>query len=564
MIGSPTSYVFTQHTVEECVNQLKSEFDVIDVVTCSTQITNIDFYLKIKNLYRPCFEPNQRLIFVITRDYTTSESRAQLLQNLQSIICDIDISNFFVCLVTTNPDIKKDYQQIFDNFSQDPVPFHVYQCQGEYEKIQSNDLGSFSKYASVKNLTDQISKIRDDQKQLLFESKTFCMLPWAGINVEPNNVVRPCCEFNQPLGDSSQDSLETIWNSNAWKQVRKDMLSNVPVPACQRCYEKESLGRDTLRQSSNRLLVEKIDLVDRTKDDGYLDVFHLNYWDVRYNNLCNLACRSCGPEASSSWYQPAVKIGWIHNDRAPMLIAGRSEHDIFYQIIQHVDHVKQIYFAGGEPAMIDKFYEILEILDAHGRHDVKLNYNINMSRLALKNKSLLDLWKKFSNVSIGASLDGEYQRGEYLRQGLTWQDVLQNRKLMMDQCPHVDFYISATVSILNVLHLPDFHRSWVNQGLIKPEDFNIQMLFMPNYLRVDHGPKELKDKINQAYHDHLSWLMPRDPLGRATYGFHGVLSYIENDHEFDAKDFWSNIDLLDQYHGTNIFDVFPELDFLSR
>jgi hypothetical protein len=167
-------------------------------------------------------------------------------------------------------------------------------------------------------------------------------------------------------------------------------------------------------------------------------------------------------------------------------------------------------------------------------------------------------------VSIGASLDGEYQRGEYLRQGLTWQDVLQNRKLMMDQCPHVDFYISATVSILNVLHLPDFHRSWVNQGLIKPEDFNIQMLFMPNYLRVDHGPKELKDKINQAYHDHLSWLMPRDPLGRATYGFHGVLSYIENDHEFDAKDFWSNIDLLDQYHGTNIFDVFPELDFLSR
>jgi len=557
-------YVLTQCTVEECVSQLKSEFDVIDVIALDVDVADIDFYLKVKTLYRPSFDPNQRLVFVITQDYSTPKSSCQLLQNLQSIICDIDISNFFVCLVSTNPSIKTDYQQIFDNFSQDPVPFHVYQCQGEYGKNQSRDLESFSKYASVNNITDQISKLRNDQKKLLFESKTFCMLPWTGVNIEPNNMVRPCCEFKKSLGDSSKDSLETIWNSDAWKKVRKDMLSNVPMPACQRCYDKQHMGRDTLRQSANRLLINEIDLIDQTKDDGHLDVFQLNYWDVRYNNLCNLACRSCGPDASSSWYQPAFKIGQIQNARSPILKAGRNEDDIFNQIIKHVDHVKQIYFAGGEPAMIDKFYEILEILDAHGRHDVKLNYNMNMSRLTLKDKSLLTLWQRFPNVSIGASLDGEYQRGEYLRQGLTWKDVLHNRKMMMDQCPHIDFYISATVSIMNVLHLPDFHKSWVNQGLIKPEDFNIQMLFQPKYLRVDQGTKELKDKIKRTYNDHLSWLIPRDPLGRATYGFQSVLSYIENDHEFDAKDFWYNVDLLDQYHKTNMLDVFPEIEFLPR
>ena len=305
-------------------------------------------------------------------------------------------------------------------------------------------------------------------------------------------------------------------------------------------------------------------MIDSTQDDGHLNEFKLSYWDVRYNNLCNLACRSCGPHASSSWYDPAIALGIIQNPRSPILQSGRDHDDIFDQIIPHINHVKRIYFAGGEPSMIDKFYEILEILDAQGRNDVQLCYNINMSRLTLKNKSLLTLWKKFPNVSIGASLDGEHKRGEYLRQGLEWKDVIANRKLMQDQCPHIDFYISATVSILNVLHLPDFHKSWVDLGLIGPEHFNIQMLFKPTYLRVDHGPVQLKEKIRQIYYEHLDWLLPIDQLGRATYGFRSVLSFIKNEHNFDPQNFWQNVDALDQYYRTCMIDVFPELEILSR
>jgi hypothetical protein len=58
--------------------------------------------------------------------------------------------------------------------------------------------------------------------------------------------------------------------------------------------------------------------------------------------------------------------------------------------------------------------------------------------------------------------------------------------------------------------------------------------------------------------------MPRDSVGRATYGFQSVLSYIENEQDFDSNDFWSNVNLLDRYHGTNLLDIFPELDFLKQ
>jgi len=550
-------------TVDQCLDDLRKKFNVLDVVWCDQWNSNVDALLQIQSLHRDVFENDQRVVFVITKDSSTSTIPGQTLQNLQTMINDVDISNFFICLVSTNPDLNQHYKTVFENISRDTVPFHVYQCQGNYHTVKDTYLEVFNKYNSVKNIAHSVTHLNKQHKELLFHNKTFCMLPWTGINVEPNNRVRPCCAFQQSLGDSSAHSLETIWNSSSWKQIRTKMLAGQRVAACDNCYQKEAMGRDTLRLTVNRLLVDQIGVVDLTKDDGHLDQFHLNYWDIRYNNLCNLACRSCNPEASSSWHRPAVSLGMIDADQPPMLVAGRDNNDIFQQIIQHIDHVKQIYFAGGEPSMIDKFYDILELLDAHGRNDVRLCYNINMSRLSLKKKSLLNLWQRFPNVSIGASLDGEYQRGEYLRQGLVWNDVVDNRRMMQDLCPHIDFYVTATVSILNVLHLPDFHQSWVEQKLIGPEDFNIQMLFNPMHLRVDHSPDSMKDKIRQAYTKHLDWLIPKDSLGRATYGFRSVMHYIENNHEFDSVDFWHKIQQLDQFHNTDMMHCFPELSFLQ-
>lgn len=551
-------------TVDQCIDNLINQFNVLDVVWCDQWKSNVDALSQIQSLRRDVFENKQRIIFVISQDCSTPATPGQTLQNLQIMINDVDISNFFICLVTTNPYVNQHYKEVFENCSRDPIPFNVYKCEGDYHEIKNDHIEVFNTYNSTKNISHSIERLDKRHKELLFQNKIFCMLPWTAINIEPDSRVRPCCYFKSSLGDSSADSLETIWNSSGRKQVRTKMLAGQPVEACNQCYQQESMGRDSLRQSTNRLLIGQISTIDLTKDDGHLDQFHLSYWDIRYNNLCNLACRSCGPSASSSWHQPAVELGLIDASRPPILIAGRDNNDIFEQIVQHIGHVKQIYFAGGEPSMIDKFYDILELLDAHGRNDVNLAYNMNMSRLSLKKRSLLNLWQRFPNISIGASLDGEYQRGEYLRQGLKWKQVVNNRLMMQDLCPHINFYISATTSILNVLHLPDFHQSWVEQKLIRPEDFNIQLLFGPEYLRIDRSPDIMKHRIRETYAKHLDWLLPRDPLGRATYGFRSVLNYIDNSNqEFDSVDFWHKIQQLDKVHNTDMTKCFPELSFLQ-
>lgn len=546
--------------IDQQVDELRLQFNVIDVINCDNfSPTSVDLHSHIKKLYKETFEPDERIVFSITKDYYKNNSSCGImLQSIQAIINDIDISNYFVCIITNNPTIKTEYQWTLDNVSTDKISVHIYKCDGEYRRLNSINQVAYSKYQKIEN-TDLVDSLTEKHKQLLFESDNFCMIPWTSIMIDPSSVVKPCCESAEILGDCSKSSLEQIWNSDVTKQLRKDMLSGKKLNSCNNCYLKESLGRDSLRNSINRRFINQVNKIESTNSDGFLADYSLNYIDARFNNLCNLSCRSCSPHFSSSWYQPAIAIGQIDKSVKALQIAGKHTYDIFDQVIQHIDSLERIYFAGGEPMMIDQFYQIVEELDRRGRHEVELIYNINMTKSSLGGKSIFDTWKNFKKISIGASLDGEYQRGEYLRTGQDWNDVLRLRKKMLDARPDIDFYISATTSILNALHLPDFHRSWVDQGLIKPEDFNIQILFGPAYLRVDHAPTYLKNSIKEKYHAHLEWLRPRDSVGRATYGFESVLNHLNNNKKFDPNDFWNNINILDKYYGQDLVVTFPEL-----
>jgi hypothetical protein len=73
-----------------------------------------------------------------------------------------------------------------------------------------------------------------------------------------------------------------------------------------------------------------------------------------------------------------------------------------------------------------------------------------------------------------------------MRKGTIWSDTIANRKRMIEVCPQVDFYISATVGLVNALHVVDFHKNWVEQGLIKAQDFNFNLLQWPKWLRIDN------------------------------------------------------------------------------
>ena len=135
---------------------------------------------------------------------------------------------------------------------------------------------------------------------------------------------------------------------------------------------------------------------------------------------------------------------------------------------------------------------------------------------------------------------------------------------MLATCPQVDFYISPTLSIMNAWHLPDFHRSWVDQGLLRPQDLNVNILQDPAHYRIDIATSEYKQRIEDKFRSHLDWLRDQDPLGRATQGFESAITFMnatDNTHLIDT--FWRKTNELDSIRGERLLDVIPELRALT-
>ena len=402
-------------------------------------------------------------------------------------------------------------------------------------------------------------ELRKDQLDKLVKSDVFCMIPWVHLHAFPNGQAYPCClaESDYPIGNFKQDSMETVWNQPAYKNMRKNMLEEKPCKECSRCYEQELSGFQSMRNSTNKNFGQHIALVDQTKEDGTFEDFKLRYYDIRFSNLCNFTCRTCGGWFSSSWYTEEEEL-YGKRSYPKILFAGKHENDMWDQMQDHIPYLEQIYFAGGEPMMMDEHYRILKELVKREMFGVKLVYNTNFSRLNLKNDNVLDYWKLFDSVSVGASLDGMGPRAEYIRKGTKWDQIERNREQMLEVCPNTDFYVSATVSLYNAHHLTDFHRAWADKGFIKPQDWNINILQEPERDRIDVLPVQLKDEICNKIKDHLVWLEPQDHLRRATIGYQGIINFIQADKNYLLGEFFQVNDLHDQYRKERFEDVFPE------
>jgi len=528
---------------------------------------------QLQSLRKDCFENDERIVILHQHDYYVKNSEVGLiLKNLQVLLNEQDISNCFVQLRSTNPKLEHElalvhadstdinsmeFQQLHGDYTRNKIDKHPYSRQEEYQ------------YGSANPLKISLNSLDTKSKFLLSESKTFCMYPWIHLHAWPTGQAFPCCHAESPagqIGNTRKETLAEIWNSPKQRQLRTDMLSETSNSACVRCYEQEKSGFFSGRQSANKHHGHHIGRIKDTKLDGHSEQFEMTYWDIRFSNLCNLKCRSCGHIFSSQWYQDQAKLaGGDWKERNTVLnYAGRTETDMWTQLEPHLDYVEQIYFAGGEPLLMEEHYRILDELVRRKRFDVRLIYNTNFTHTDLKGRSVFEYWKQFDSVAVGASLDDSGIRGEYIRKGTDWAVVEQNRRDMLRVCPGVDFYISPTLSIMNALHLPDFHRDWVERGLIRAQDLNVNILQDPAHYRIDIAPAEYKGQLMARYREHIEWLRGQDPLQRATQGFESAVTFMTATDNTPLIDtFWRKTHELDAIRKENILDTIPELKALK-
>ncbi len=398
-------------------------------------------------------------------------------------------------------------------------------------------------------------------------NKHFCILPWIHFSLGPSGEVHSCCrtDYKSSFGSLKNSSLEEIWNSDAFKRFRLDMLNNEKISSCQDCYNIEKIGVESFRQISDRDWKDQFYRIDDMNSDGSLKHFEPIYLDLRFSNICNFKCRTCGPDYSTSWYSDNIELGM--SNFKPDFSNNEKSEQLWEELIKILPKIRKIYFAGGEPLLQKDHYRLLDELIKLNHLDVQLLYNTNLSNLSFSNKNILDYWKKFKNVAVSASLDGIEKKGEYIRKGLVWNDFYENRKTIEQNTPHVIFKIFWTLSVLNCFHLVEAMRFMIEKKFLKSgEELEINILNSPSIYNIGILNDQERESLKKEYAIFTKKYLTLAQFPNKDFfekNLNYILDYLENSHfESERKNFWAFNRKLDKVRSEKMELLFPELKAL--
>lgn len=414
------------------------------------------------------------------------------------------------------------------------------------------------------------AKTENRKDLLLSSSDVFCMAPWVHLHANIEGKIFPCCNaagyLDEAIGDLKQNpSLLSAWNSERMKTLRQNMLSGKRSAMCGQCYKYEQIGNNSARLQMNTEFAGHADKIDMTGEDGYLNTNAIPYLDIRFSNFCNFTCRICSHYFSNKWYNEAVALGTVAHNGDRVTFTTNNPEQLWKELEQVLPYVEKIHFAGGEPLMTEEHYRILEFLLQQGKTDVLLTYNTNFSHLTFKGYDAVKYWAKFSNVYLGASLDGSGTRAEFMRKGQVWSEAVANRQRLLAECPNVKFYINPAVSLLNIWHLPDFYKEWVEAGLLEPQNIDAYLVFDPAYYDVQRLPADIKKVITEKYSTFINnYLHAKGADDNTKRKLKYLVDYMNEQQLPMLDEFYTVTAKLDNLRGEEFYSIFPELEGLKN
>jgi organic radical activating enzyme len=370
-------------------------------------------------------------------------------------------------------------------------------------------------------------------------------MPWIHYHVGNAGRVKACCLANIPLGDCNTQSFQEIWNGDAINELRAKFARGEKDARCGVCQRLEAAGGRSVRQETH----EKFG-ADFSNAKIALPV----YFDIRFSNACNFACRTCWHGASSGWFPEAKQMKRNLGEKA--LLQNVSNFDAFIaQTGEALLQAKEIYFAGGEPLVTKEHYQLLDWLVKNKATQMRLRYNTNFSQLKLGNQNVLDSWKHFPEVEILASIDAQGKLGEYIRKGLNWEQFCANRALL-SQHKHIRFIIAPTISVFSILNLPTLYQTCLKKQMIEPDALYINLLDRPLHYNCKALPAAYKQKVVSRYREFYVWAKENSIPQTVMTQFKECESYMMSE---DASKQWKNFQketaLFDKMRGESVNEV---------
>lgn len=323
---------------------------------------------------------------------------------------------------------------------------------------------------------------------------TFCALPWINLSTDVNGSLRPCCKFAQPdtsneyqLPNMKEGSLDILWNDQRFQNLRQAFLDGKKPKECQSCWDEEAAGINSFRVqfAKDKKINTSTMLFEPIVSSGPRAM------DLKLNNVCNLKCRICGPQASSTFlkeYQEQFNVivegsdYWISNK-----ILGTSNEEVINKWAEDLIHLE---ITGGEPMASPENIKVLDLLIKSGNaKNITILLNTNGT---LYNKKFLDHVLQFKEITMCISVDDLGPRLEYERYPTEWNTIQENISKFLElrkNNSNLFLTLCPTVSVFNIYYLTDYLQWAKSLGIFTY--YNI-LHYPPS-----HSVKNLPDKLKE-------------------------------------------------------------------
>jgi sulfatase maturation enzyme AslB (radical SAM superfamily) len=321
--------------------------------------------------------------------------------------------------------------------------------------------------------------------QQLVESKSFCILPFVRQTLWYDGSYKLCCYAGGSTIEQANTSQESF-NTPELKQIRNSFLRQEFPTQCQGCKTLTDNGLVSPAYNENQGW-----FADPVKQQAAIDVIDQallgqdllpQMLDIRYSNVCNLKCRTCNPYNSSAIQAENNNMQLTSEKKFPIHPTKQKYNHAFPKTD---DRLFRLYFAGGEP-LIEQYN--LDFLAHWTTVDTPIIINTNLTVLS---NTVLELFKKFNNITLNVSIDAYGKLNDYIRHGSNFNTIINNLN-SVTQLPNITVTFNTVLNNYNVFDISTLakffndhynHIPWSIQPVCDEQELFLECL--PYELRQD-------------------------------------------------------------------------------
>jgi organic radical activating enzyme len=353
-------------------------------------------------------------------------------------------------------------------------------------------------------------------------SDSFCAAKWYNATIWLGSGQTTSCH-HPPAHTVDRDRVQAnpalLHNTDQKKNDRRKMLAGERPAGCEYCWKIEDMGRDAISDRVYKSRIYPIEALHEARNTLPDQDVNLRTLEIAFDRTCQFACSYCNPAFSTTWVNDIKRNGPYNNlisdgrnhfththDSAQLFKYGEDNPYVnaFFAWWESDLHrtLSELRITGGEPLMSAHTWKLIDwFRENKGKSHTRLAINSNLGTevdidrlLASTQGMAIDIYT--SNEAISS-------QAEYIRDGLVWEDWVNNVDRLLDSGQFRSIHVMCTINALCLTTLDQLLECIVNWKLEYGRDavsFTLNILRFPSF----QSPLILPDDLRTRYRDQLA------------------------------------------------------------